>query len=313
MTISLFIAGGLLLLYLGAESLVRGGASLALKLGIAPLVVGLTVVAFGTSAPEMVVSVSAGVSGKSEIALGNVVGSNICNIGLILGLSAMLRPMKVQQQLVRFDVPIMIGTSLALIALLIDGHLSRIDGVLLAAALGVYLWVLIAGARREQDVVSEAITETIEISTLPLPRAILSVIGGLALLILGGKLFVDGAVALAETMGISERVIGLTVVAVGTSLPELATSMVAAWKKESDLSIGNVVGSNIFNVLAILGITAAVRPVSGAGFDQLDFGVMLAFAILLLPLARTGFSLTRLEGALMLAGYVGYTSYLVIR
>ncbi|MEZ4701291.1 MAG: calcium/sodium antiporter [Rhodothermales bacterium] len=307
----LFLAGGLLLLYFGAEFLVRGGAALALKLGIAPLIVGLTVVAFGTSAPEMVVSVSAAVHDAGGIALGNIIGSNICNIALILGLAAVIRPMKVQVQLVRLDVPIMIGASLALVVMLADGQLGRIDGTLLAAAMATYLWFLISAARRDREALAASMEDTVHATRVPTLNAVLMVGAGLALLVVGGNLFVQGAVALAERLGMSQRVIGLTIIAVGTSLPELATSLVASWKGEGDLSIGNVVGSNIFNVLAILGVSATVHPLAGAGFTTLDYGAMLLAAAALLPLAWTGFRISRWEGGLLLAGYAVYVAVLI--
>jgi cation:H+ antiporter len=307
---SLFLAGGLALLYIGAEALVRGGSALALRLGIAPLIVGLTVVAFGTSTPEMVVSVGAALAGNSDISMGNIVGSNICNIGLILGLAAMIQPMKVQVQLVRFDVPIMIATSVVLVVLVADGGLDRIDGFMLCIAMATYMWFLIVGARKDRNAMAEAMTDTIHATSIPMGRAILMVFVGLGLLVLGGKFFVDGAVSLAERFGISERVIGLTVVAVGTSMPELATSIVAAVKREADISIGNVVGSNIFNILWILGVTGLIRPITTAGFSMVDYAVMIGFAIALFPLARFGFELSRWKGALLLAGYVAYLTYL---
>ncbi len=309
----LLLAGGLVLLYFGAEALVRGGAALALRLGIAPLIVGLTVVAFGTSAPEMVVSVGAATTGAGGIALGNVIGSNICNIALILGLAALIRPMKVQVQLIRLDIPIMIGASVALVVLLADGVLGRFDGLLLAGAMAVYLWFLIASARRDRNALAGAMEDTVHANSIPTGRGIMMVVGGLALLVLGGKIFVDGAVTLAESLGVSERIIGLTVIAIGTSLPELATSVVASVKNEGDMSIGNVIGSNIFNILAILGISALVQPLVSDAFSLLDFGMMLGLAICLFPLVQTGFTLNRWEGALLLVSYVVYVVVLITR
>jgi len=313
MTTALFLVGGLILLYFGAEALVRGGAALALRLGIAPLIVGLTVVAFGTSAPEMVVSVSAATTGAGGIALGNVIGSNICNIALILGLAAVIRPLNVQVQLIRLDIPIMIGASVALVVLLADGSLGRLDGALLAGTMAVYLWFLIAMARRDRNALAGAMEDTVHATSIPTGRGIVMVVVGLALLILGGMFFVDGAVALAEGLGVSERVIGLTVIAIGTSLPELATSVVASIKNEGDMSIGNVIGSNIFNILAILGISALVAPLTATAFSLLDFGVMLGVAICLFPLVRSGFRISRLEGAFLLVVYVVYVTVVIVR
>ncbi len=300
---------GLVLLVVGAEALVRGASALALRLGLTPLVVGLTVVAFGTSAPELVVSVNAALAGKGAIAVGNVVGSNIANIGLILGLAALVRPMRVQSQLVRVDLPVLVGVSV-LMPLFVMGGLQRWEGAILFALLLVYLGVALRLARNESQNAAPIGADAVPRKPTGLPAQVLFIAGGLALLVYGADLFVVGASEVARTAGISERVIGLTLVAVGTSLPELATSLIAALRGESDLAVGNVVGSNIFNALGILGAAAMVNPLLGATVEPVDFGAMLLFAVLLLPLAKSSFVISRKEGLLFLALYSGYLLWL---
>lgn len=311
MTGLLLLAVGLVLLYVGAEGLVRGSAALAVRLGLTPLVVGLTVVAFGTSSPELVVSLNAALAGRGTLAVGNVVGSNICNVGLILGLSALIRPMKVQAQLIRLDVPIVIGCSLLLVALLFDGGLGRVEGALLGLGLAGYVAFSLYHARKEKPEVQETISGVARARRGAAWVEGVFVVAGLGALVAGADLFVGGAVVVAERLGVNQAVVGLTVVALGTSLPELATSVVAAIRDEGDLAIGNVIGSNIFNILGILGLTALAHPVQREGIDLLDLGVMTAAALLLLPLMRSGFRLNRWEGALLLACYGGYVFYLI--
>ena len=311
LTIVGLILVGLLLLCLGAEGLVRGSASLALRAGISPLVVGLTVVAFGTSSPELVVSTKAAFLGQGSIALGNVVGSNIFNVAVILGLSALVRPMKVNVQLIRFDMPFMIAVSLLAFWMFRDGALSRGESAVLFAGVVIYTTVAILMARRET---SRAVEQEFSEGTPHASRSAwldaLFVLGGLALLVVGARFFVKGAVDLARVWGVSEAVIGLTIVAAGTSMPELATSMVAAFRKQEDIAIGNIVGSNIFNVLAILGITGLIHPFAAEGIKPMDFYFMLGTSILLLPLMRWGMRLNRYEGLLFLALYVAYLAVL---
>lgn len=301
---------GLLLLTGGAEGLVRGAASLAQRLGLSSLVIGLTVVAFGTSMPELVVSAGAALRGSPAVALGNVVGSNIANIGLILGVASLIAALRVQAQVIRFDMPILGAVSLGLVALLADGQIGRFDGALLVLGLIGYVTYSIRWAQAEPDAGVEREFE----EALPPQRGLgldLFYLGiGLALLLGGAHLLVEGAVALAVRLDVSEVVVGLTVVAVGTSLPELATSTVAAWKGEGDIAVGNAVGSCIFNILGILGITALVHPMGTSGLGMVDGAVMVGFTLFLLPLMRTGFVLSRIEGALLLAAYVGYIAYL---
>ncbi len=304
--ISLFL--GIALLYAGAEALVRGGASIALRLGVTPLLVGLTVISIGTSMPELVVSVGAALDGLGAVALGNVVGSNIANIALILGLSALIRPMKVQSQLVRLDVPIALGVALLLVALAFDGTLGRLDGLLLTALFVGYIGFSIHQARRDR-VLQKELAEEMPTAMKPL-MAVALVAGGIGLLVVGGSVFVDAALELAARLNIPPSFVALTIVAVGTSLPELATSVVASSKGASDLSIGNVVGSNIFNILFILGVTALIHPFATDGIAPADLYVMVGLTALLLPLLRSGFTLSRVEGTLLLALYVGYVGYL---
>ncbi|MCE9778768.1 calcium/sodium antiporter [Shewanella algae] len=304
MLIALSILGGFLILTLGAEALVRGASVIALRLGITPLVIGLTIVAFGTSAPELAVSVKSALAGSPGIALGNVVGSNIANIGLILALTALIRPIGVQTQMVRRDIPLMIGASILMWLLVLDGELSLIDGAVLTSLLVGYLLLSYFSSKGEDT------DEPIEGPKNPL-LSLLFIIAGIGMLVGGGILFVDGAVELARTFGISEVVIGLTIIAIGTSMPELVTSILAALKGQSDIAIGNVVGSNLFNLLGILGVTALVHPISSAGFSTLDFSVMLALALLVLPFAWSGFRIGRREGTILLLGYCGYMGYLV--
>lgn len=307
----LYLAGGLIFLFIGAEGLIRGASALALRVGITPLVVGLTVVAFGTSTPELVVSLKAALIGNSSISLGNVVGSNIANIALILGIAALIRPLDVHANVIRREIPIMIVLSILLIILLIDGELSLIDGIIFVAGIITYTIVNISMARKEKNAeVENEFKEGLK-TKLGVPVSIVFVVGGLGLMILGANLFVTSAISIAKAIGVSDAIIGLTIVAVGTSLPELITSIVAAYKNESDIAIGNVVGSNIFNILGILGITALVIPLSSEGISYIDFGVMLITALILLPLSKTGFRISRLEGLFLLTGYLVYIYYLL--
>ena len=311
-TILFSLLVGLALLTAGGEMLVRGASALALRLGLTPLIVGLTVVAFGTSSPELAVSLDAAVSGVGDIAVGNVVGSNICNIALILGLAALIRPLRIHAQLVLLDVPLMIAASVLVVILLADGVLGRIAGIVCVGMLVIWIVAGIRLARRESRQVEDEFSEEIA-----QPRAqnwifVLMVVAGLVALFAGGQFFVGGAVDLARTIGVSEAVIGLTIVAAGTSLPELATSLIGAARGHGDIAVGNVVGSNIFNLLAILGLAAIVAPIETVNISWIDFGAMLVIAVLLLPLVRSGHTLSRLEGALLLSAYIAYTTYLFV-
>ncbi len=315
-----YLLGGLVLLIGGAEMLVRGAARLAAQFGIPPLIIGLTVVAFGTSAPETAVSVQAAFNGTGDLAVGNVLGSNIANILLILGFSAMVAPLSVSRQLVRFDVPLMIGVSLLAWVLANDGSFGRLDGLLLFGGVVTYTAFLIISSRREKAAAGkDEFAEEYGLDAPPKPYAWAVNLGllivGVVLLIGGSNLLVEGAVALAKALGLSELVIGLTVIAVGTSLPELATSMIAAYKGERDIAVGNVVGSNLFNLLCVLGLTSLVSPLPinvSANALAFDFPVMIAVAVACLPIFFAGYRINRGEGALFAAYYVVYTVWLIM-
>jgi len=301
------ILGGLVLLGFGAEGLVRGSSSIALRMGVTPLVVGLTIVAFGTGSPEMIVSLQAALSGNSDLALGNIVGSNICNIALILGVAALARPLQVRSELLHREVPVMIGVTGVLAAMLYDGMLGRWEGVLLAISAVVYTVVIYRAARRDRnaEVAAEYSNElpTPQSSTV---RSVAFVAAGFVGLLVGANVLVHGAVVIAQAMGMSQVVIGLTVIAIGTSLPELATSVVAALRNDADVAFGNVLGSNILNILLVLGVVAMIRPISAAGLRPLDLGVLIGTALAIYPLMWRGRILNRWEGGLLLAGYAAY-------
>lgn len=307
-----FLIAGVCLLYFGADGLVRGSASLARRLKLTPLVIGLTVVAFGTSMPEMVVSVGAAISEAGSLATGNIIGSNIANIALILGASAILCPLVVHVRLIRVDVPLMVVISFVIGLMLFDQRLGRIEGAMLAIGLVAYTVFSLRSARKETAAAQSVFEDAIPKGTQSVSGSVAYVIGGLGLLVIGARLLVVGSVAIAETFGMSEAVIGLTIVAVGTSLPELATSILAALKKEGDIAVGNIVGSNIFNILGILGAASLVRPLENVGMSRVDLGLMIALAILLLPLARSGWRLNRWEGGFLLLTYVAYVVYLLL-
>ena len=308
----IYLIAGLGLLYLGAQILVKGGAALALRLGLNALVVGLTVIAYGTSSPEMVVSVSASLQDNGAIAIGNVVGSNVCNIALILGVCALVSPLSASAQIIRREIPIMIGVSVLLAAMLWDEQLSRLEGGVLFAGIVVYTVLTVREARAEtKGKAEQEYGEDFPAGSMGLGKSVLLVVAGLGVLVVASQLFVGGAVVLAKSWGVTEAVIGLTVVAVGTSMPELATSLVAAVRGHGDVAIGNVVGSNIFNVLGILGIAALINPIDTSGLSRVDLATMVVAALAMLPAARSGGVISRLEGAILLVAYVGYTVWLV--
>ncbi|MDX1665150.1 MAG: calcium/sodium antiporter [Candidatus Promineifilaceae bacterium] len=317
MGILLFVVG-LVFLIAGAEALVRGASRLAAVLGISPLVIGLTVVAFGTGSPELAVGVGSALSGQASIAVGNVVGSNIFNVLFILGLSALIVPLVVSQQLVRLDVPLMIALSVIVLILALDRSLSRGEGLLLVAGLAMYTGCLIYRSRRESVEVREEYDR--ESGTEKLAKSgwlinIGLVLGGLALLVLGSRWLVESAVSFAQYLGVSELIVGLTIVAAGTSLPEVVTSIIAAIRGERDIAVANVVGSNIFNLMGVLGFTSLVAP---AGIEVstavigFDIPVMIAVALASLPIFFTGGVIGRPEGLFLLAYYVAYTLYLIL-
>lgn len=315
--IVLFLVAGLVLLIWGAELLVRGASRIATAAGISPLVVGLTVVAFGTSSPELAVSVMSAFKDQADLALGNVVGSNIFNILLILGLSAIIVPLIVAQQLVRFDVPVMIGVSILALILGYDGTIGRLDGVLLFSGAIAYTVFLIRQSRKESSAAVTAEYEQEFGSTKPVSvwKNVLLVVIGLAGLMLGSKWLVTSAVAIAQSFGVSEMVIGLTIVAAGTSMPEVATSVVAAIRGERDIAVGNVVGSNIFNILCVLGLSSIVAP---AGIEvseaavRFDIPVMIAVAVACLPIFFAGYRISRGNGLAFLGFYIAYILYLIL-
>jgi cation:H+ antiporter len=261
-----------------------------------------------------VVSLQAAYLGRGDISVGNVVGSNICNIGLILGFSALIIPIKVASQIVRIDTPIMIGVTALALFLLHDGSVSRVEGVVLFSLLVAYVLFSIRLAKKQaSDPLAGEFTEEIKISKWGVGQDIAFIVAGFVMLVFGARFLVDAAIDIAKAAGLSEAVIGLTIVAVGTSLPEFATSLVAALKKEADIAVGNVVGSNIFNILGILGISAAVTPLSSAGITDADLGVMAAFALALWIFSRTGYRITRTEGSVLLLAYVACIVWLVAR
>lgn len=309
-----FIVVGLVVLVAGGEALVRGASTLAAKAGISPLVIGLVVVSAATSAPELAVTLDAVLRGEPDLAVGNVVGSNIVNILFILGISALVMPLIIKRQLVRFDIPVMVGISVLLVAVSLDGSITLVDGLLLLAGLALHTVMSIVIGRREGSG-AETVEPALNSKPAPLWLALLLLIAGIGLLVLGARLLVDGAVGIATALGISSLVIGLTVVAVGTSLPELATSIIAVRRGERDMAVGNIVGSNIFNIGMVLGLPAVLFgqgiPVSPAAI-ALDLPLMLATAVALLPIAFTGFAVARWEGVLFVLLYLAYTVYLVL-
>ncbi|HEX6127819.1 MAG TPA: calcium/sodium antiporter [Candidatus Limnocylindria bacterium] len=313
----LFMVGSVLLV-VGAESLVRGASRLAAAARVSPLVVGLTVVAFGTSSPEFAVTIGSVAQGQTDLALGNVIGSNIFNILLILGASAAVAPLIVDQQLVRLDVPLLIAASFAVVLMGLDGGIGRLDGLLLVAGLSAYTLFLVWQGRRAQR-------------TMPVDHqdgrgaqppghgrwrlSLVLVVAGLLLLVVGAQLLVDAAVSIASTLGASSLVIGLTVVAAGTSLPELATSLLASVRGQRDIAVGNAIGSCLFNLLGVLGVAGLMAPDGigvSAGALTFDLPIMLIVAVATLPVFFTGHRIARWEGAVFVAYYVAYTAYLVL-
>ena len=308
----LFILIGLVLLAVGAEGLVRGSSSVALRLGITPLVVGLTIVAFGTGSPELVVSVGSALSGNSGLALGNVIGSNISNIALILGVAVLIKPLDVRAEIVRRETPVMVVITALLWLLLYDGELGRVDGAILASGAVAYTFLTYYLSKQKQKKeVEEEFEEAYRRRKSGLWIDIVFIAVGLSLLVFGANLLVGGAISVAKYFGLSEVVIGLTIVAIGTSLPELATSALAAKKGEADVALGNAIGSNVLNILAVLGVAALIQPISTAGVRTIDLGVMLGSAILLNVMLGRKFILDRVEGSILIIGYVVYVYTLI--
>lgn len=315
---------GFVLLYYGAEWLVKGASSLARSLGVTPVVIGLTVVAFGTSAPELVVSVISSINNKSMIAVGNVVGSNICNIALVLGLSAVFQPITSHPSVVKRDIPIMLGISFYLLLISLNSKIGRLEGGTLFAGIILYTLFNYYMARKEskrrlnnESMLSELGIGEVEHITSRQKEILLIVIGIFGV-VFGAHIVVDSAVKIMKILGVGEKFIGLTIVAFGTSLPELATSVVAAVKKEMDISIGNLVGSNVFNILSVLGAAALVRPIPiPGGFFQsglaIDYLVMMFISFLPWLMMRKTFTVTRRDGLILLFCYAGYLTYLIIK
>ena len=319
MMLAMFVLG-LVTLVAGAQILVRGSSKLALSFGISPLVVGLTVVAFGTSAPELAVSVRSSWGGQVDIALGNVVGSNIFNVLFILGLSALAAPLVVAPQLIRQEVPLMIAASLLAFGLALDGGIGRADGALMFGLLLAYTAFLVRQSRRESQATQDEFAQEFAAPAAgawdrhwAVQLALIG--GGLALLVLGANWLVDAAVGFARALGLSEMVIGLTIVAAGTSLPEVATSVVATLRGERDIAVGNVIGSNTFNLLGVLGLSGLVAPQALAvapAMLSFDIPVMIGVALACLPIFFTGHVIARWEGVLFLFYYAAYTAYLLL-
>ncbi|MEM1116727.1 MAG: calcium/sodium antiporter [Bacteroidota bacterium] len=314
----LAMGGGVLLLLAGAEALVRGASALAIRMGITPLVVGLTVVAIGTSSPELVVSVQAALGGQGGVAIGNVVGSNIANLGLIVGVAVLLAPMAVDPKLIRHDMPIMLVSMGLLVLFLLDGVLARWEGGILLAGAVLYTVEGITTSRREvretraAEVPPEVETALAE-ANVGFKRHILFVVGGVALLVYGSDLLVDGAIATATRLGVSEAVVGLTLVALGTSLPELATTIVAARRNAAEIALGNAIGSNIFNAFSVLGPASLTAPIASGGVGADILTIMVGMGVLTFAFLFTGERMRRWEGVVLLVAYAGYIWWIVPR
>ena len=307
----LLIILGAALLYIGGDLLVKNSVRLAARLGLSSLVIGLTVVAFGTSAPELAATLASVLEGAPGLAIGNVIGSNIANIGLILGFTAVLYPLYNSRFFLRRELPVAIGVSLLLIPLFWDGVMSRLEGLFLLGLLAAYLWYVIKSD--PEQITAETEDDAESDDEKPLWRSLFFVLLGVALLVIGARSLVTGAVAIARSLGVSEAVIGLSMVAFGTSLPELASSVVAALRKETDIILGNIVGSNLFNILAVLGTTVVISPISqpfsGIGTDII---IMIAFTLAVWPLMFWNRRISRRDGIILSAAYVGYIAYLFI-
>jgi cation:H+ antiporter len=316
----LFLIGGLVFLVIGGELLVRGASRLASALGVAPIVIGLTVVAFGTSTPDLAVSLKAALAGNADISISNVVGSNIFNVLFILGVSALISPLIIHSQMIAREVPIMIATSILLALFSIGGTIQRWEGMVLFAGIIFYTtWlVLEAKKKRSENLELERESEqeygSLKTEKKPLALSIAFIVIGLGVVMLGADWLVDGAVTLAKTLGVSDTVIGLTIVAAGTSLPEVVASIMATIKGERDIAVGNVVGSNIYNILAIVGISGTIVP-GGLAVNttmmNFDIPVMVGVALICWPFFKTGNRISRFEGVIFLAAYIAYTGYLI--
>ena len=305
---------GLVVLILGGDFLVKGASNIALRLHISPLVVGLTIVAFGTSAPELLISIKSALSGSPDMTMGNIVGSNICNLALVLGVTAVVRPIAVQRNSIKIDWSMTMGSSLLLYYLVREGYVNQYEGIIFVALLSLYIFFVIRKSRKDTKAQLEIYKE-LDIGrsiTTPIWKDVLFILAGSLGLFFGAEWFVGGAKSLASAMGVSERIIGLTVVALGTSLPELVTSIVASFKKETDLALGNLMGSNIFNILSILGITSIIKKISvNDTIYSVDMIWMLVITLIILPMMISRKRMGRIEGGLLLGIYFYYT-YTVI-
>lgn len=297
-------------LYIGAGWLVKGSSEIALKANISNLVIGLTIVAFGTSAPELLVSINASLTGQGDIAIGNIVGSNIFNIAVILGLSAAIQPLQAKRQLTRIDIPLLILSTILLTVLFWNGKLERLEGFIFLVGIILYTVFSLYYSRKHEKKQEETNGE-LEKQPDSLYKNVLYIVAGLAILIFASHLLINNAVSIAQELGVSEAVIGLTLVAAGTSLPELATSIVAALKKNPDIAIGNIVGSNLFNILAIGGTSSIIHPIVAKNVNYIDLLVMLVLTLLLLPLAKSGQKISRAEGWVLLIIYLCYLAWLL--
>lgn len=306
----MFITLALVFLFFGAEGLVRGSSSLALRAGLSPLLVGLTIVAFGTSSPELVVSVKAALAQQGDISVGNVVGSNSFNVGIILGITALICPIPVHRQIIKIDAPIALGVAGLLWLLLHDDRLALSEGLLLVVGILAYTAMNVVLARKEAKRISSVEKTNEKQFQVGVSKHwaidIGYILAGLAILVVGSRLLVDHSIIIAKSFGVSEAVIGLTIVAAGTSMPELATSIVAALKKQPDIAIGNVIGSNVFNLLGILGVASLISPIHAPGISWVDYTTMIVFFTLLIPILYTKRTLHRAEGMLLLVLYSGY-------
>ncbi len=309
MTNALLLGMGVGVLYFGAEWLVRGATRLAGALGVSPIVIGLTVVSMGTSAPELVVCLVAALGGNSDLAMGNVMGSNLANIGLILGLTAMVRPLEVAGRVITREIPVMIAVTLLLFPLVWDGELSRADGGILLVVLGLYLLFINRAAGEEKAEVKgefDIYDEKARPDARTVAGSLALIVGGSIGLVMGGRAIVLSAEYIAEMFGVPDLVIGLTIVAVGTSLPELATALVAAMRKEADIAVGNIIGSNVFNIAAILGVTSTVTPIRVvANVVREELPAVLFISLLAFPVTRSAHRVRRWEGAVLLVVYLG--------
>lgn len=306
-----FVLIALFLLYFGASWLVKGSSALAMKAGVSPLVAGLTVVAFGTSSPELVVGINTAISGHGNIAIGNVVGSNIFNICIILGISSIISPMNIKMQFLKIDILVLIITTLIFMFFFSDRQISRIEGSILLLGIFLYTILNIALARREKSKeVFDEFDKSIPKSNMQWHFSAGMMVIGIGVLVAGSELLVKGAVEIARSLGVGETIISLTIIAAGTSLPELASSVVATMKKEYDIAIGNIIGSNIFNILGITGISSVINPLSALAISNIDLYIMLGVTLLLLPFFKSKYTMTRDEGIFMVVLYLVYLYYL---